>query len=244
MKSFLKKLLRPFLKGNPQTYKNINIKADENLHEQIASIVVSYVNSGGMLLDFGAGEGALAERLGDLRFSVTAVDVNESEYKAASKFERLDFNDRGQMKKFITENRGRFDAVLGIEVIEHVENHWAYVRDLSEMCKNGGYLVISTPNIGSWYSRMMFLRSGKFHQFEPKDLVYGHINPVYELTMQTICDSLGLKIIDYVPGGNLPRFWISKNPYQFFFNCLGFFFSLFMKGSYRGWCQIYVIKKV
>lgn len=40
----------------------------------------------------------------------------------------------------------RFDTVLAGEIIEHVEEPYKFLRDVREVIKDGGKLVLSTPN--------------------------------------------------------------------------------------------------
>ncbi len=55
-----------------------------------------------------------------------------------------------------------FDAVFSTEGIEHLENHFSFLRGLCRMLKPGGVLVLTTPNITALRSRMRFFGSGFF----------------------------------------------------------------------------------
>jgi 2-polyprenyl-3-methyl-5-hydroxy-6-metoxy-1,4-benzoquinol methylase len=96
--------------------------------------------------------------------------------------------------------RDKFDAACCLEVIEHVENPWKLFRDISETLRPGGRLLLSTPNVASFLSRLIFLRSGKFHQFGTEDIAYGHINPVTPFEMETIADRAGWSVLEMQPG--------------------------------------------
>lgn len=225
-------------------YKGIRIKADTGLHEQISDIVCSTLPKGANILDYGAGEGALSQRLFDIGYNVYSADIDGNEFKAETKFEELDFNDSSQANSFIVKNENSFDLVLGIEVIEHVENPWQYIRDLKRLTKPGGYILITTPNITSWYSRVKFFLSGRFHQFEDGDRHYGHINPIAADELKLICVCSGLSIEKMVPGGWLPRLWLSRSPSTLVKNLFGFFGSFVMEGICDGWCLITLIRKI
>ena len=56
----------------------------------------------------------------------------------------------------------RFDAVVSTEGIEHLENHYHFLREMCRVLKPGGVLVLTTPNIVSLRSRMRFFGSGFF----------------------------------------------------------------------------------
>jgi SAM-dependent methyltransferase len=55
-----------------------------------------------------------------------------------------------------------FDAVFSTEGIEHLENHFAFLREMCRILKPGGTLVLTTPNITALRSRMRFFGSGFF----------------------------------------------------------------------------------
>ncbi len=55
-----------------------------------------------------------------------------------------------------------FDAVISTEGIEHLENHYSFLREIHRILKPGGTLVITTPNITALRSRVRFLGSGFF----------------------------------------------------------------------------------
>jgi 2-polyprenyl-3-methyl-5-hydroxy-6-metoxy-1,4-benzoquinol methylase len=177
-------------------------------------------------------------------YDVHSVDIDSGNFKARTAFEQLDFNDRTTVDSFCRAHTDEFDLVLGIEVIEHVQNPWEYVANLKSMVRPGGYIILSTPNISSWYSRLSFFLNGRFHQFEDGDRHYGHINPIAEDELRLICERAGLVVEGMRPGGWLPRLWLSWYPTTLLKNLFGFFSSFLMKGSFNGWCLIAIIRKL
>jgi cyclopropane fatty-acyl-phospholipid synthase-like methyltransferase len=55
-----------------------------------------------------------------------------------------------------------FDAVISTEGIEHLENHFAFLRETARILKPGGLLILTTPNITALRSRVRFFFSGFF----------------------------------------------------------------------------------
>jgi SAM-dependent methyltransferase len=55
-----------------------------------------------------------------------------------------------------------FDAVISTEGIEHLENHFSFLREIHRTLKPGGVLVLTTPNIAALRSRVRFFGSGFF----------------------------------------------------------------------------------
>lgn len=55
-----------------------------------------------------------------------------------------------------------FDAIFSTEGIEHLENHFSFLRELCRILKPGGVLVLTTPNTTALRSRVRFFGSGFF----------------------------------------------------------------------------------
>ena len=232
------------VRTKPMTYyKGIRIKADMGLHEQLEDIIVRTLKQGSKVLDFGCGEGALSERLKDDGYDVYSVDIDADNFKAGTKFEQLDFNNEQATKAFYDKHREEFDMVLGIEVIEHVENPWEYIRNLKKLVKPSGYILLSTPNVTSYYSRIRFLFFGRLPQFNDVDRQYGHINPIAIDEIEWIGKCLNLEMKEKMGGGWLPKIWFSDNIVDTLINLTGSFFSLFMKGMKEGWCIIALFQR-
>lgn len=223
----------------PTYYKGLLIKADLGLHDQIADRLCSEVKKHGEILDFGAGEGALSARLSDLGYRVTAADMDSDNFKCKeANFFKLNFNSSVEIESFVTANEGRFDAVLGVEVIEHVQDQWLYARNLMRMLKPGGVVLITTPNTESWMSRLQFFRTGRFHQFSDADLSYGHINPITPWELKLVMTGANAKDIKITPGGTLPAiYWEGLNRITIL-NMLVLLLRPFMRGQLDGWCII------
>jgi SAM-dependent methyltransferase len=81
---------------------------------------------------------------------------------------------------------GHFSLVTCIEVVEHIENFRALVREVFRVLKPGGVAVFSTPNILNLRSRLRYLSCGFHNLFGPvllnrPDLrpgARGHISPI------------------------------------------------------------------
>ena len=226
-----------------QHYKNIRIYADLGLHQDIADRVVKVARPGAKILDFGCGEGALSERLKDLGFDLVSVDMEEEKFQASTSFFQLNFNDSEAVASFIESRQGQFDVVLGIEVIEHVENQWDYVRDLKKLLKPEGHIVVTTPHTTSWLSRLTFLTTGRFHQFFDGDLSYGHISPLSPWELQLILSRCDFEDVQMTTGGTLPPLYFANLKFSLA-TCLGILLRPFMfRGSKNGWCLIATAKK-
>lgn len=240
----------PFLRGakKPDYYNGLLVKADAGLHAQIALIVEQRFPSQDIrILDIAAGEGALSLRLYEQGYrNIEAVDRENAQFQFGDRipFHELDLNENVTLNAFVSENRCSYDLILGIETIEHLENPWQYLRALRDMLKDSGTIVLSTPNISSLYAKMLFLLRDRFFQFEEGDLPYYHINPISAFELETICQKIGLKIVETVPGGLYPIIWL--NPDRLFsirYSLSNIFLFPFSKGMRYGWTSINIIER-
>jgi 2-polyprenyl-3-methyl-5-hydroxy-6-metoxy-1,4-benzoquinol methylase len=233
-----------FGKKSPQYYKGLVIKADLGLHMQIAEKIQAEVPLGGRILDFGAGEGALSARLADLGYHVTAADKDKDNFKCTqADFSCLDFESTDEVAGFVARNKDEFDAVLSVEVIEHVKDQWQYVQQLMKMVKREGLVLITTPNTTSWLSRLYFFIYGRFNEFFDANLSYGHINPISPWELELILRESGATQIKMFPAGTLPPIYISGLGKLAILNLMILPMRYFMKGILDGWCVMATARK-
>jgi len=73
---------------------------------------------------------------------------------------------------------GEFDGVVSVDVIEHLENIWAYFREAFRVARR--FVIVSTPCTDSRLSRAMFLRTGRFWGFVPDEVrLSKHVSPIF-----------------------------------------------------------------
>jgi len=143
---------------------------------------------GKRLVDVGTGRGHLAHVLGEAARTsglqpadhITACDLMPESFEVegitchkTEADDRLPFDD------------GTFDAVISIEVIEHVEDQFAFWRELLRIAKPGAPVIVTTPNTHNVNSRVRNLTWGfpllynpLPHSVHDPRLLGGHIHPV------------------------------------------------------------------
>jgi len=117
----------------------------------------------GKLLDYGAGVGQLTRRLLSLqRFErISAADILPAPPDLIAKVEWI-----GQdLNLPLLNHDENFDVVIAAEVIEHLENPRAMMRDLYRVLRPGGTVIISTPNNESWRAILALLIRGHYVAF-------------------------------------------------------------------------------
>jgi SAM-dependent methyltransferase len=53
---------------------------------------------------------------------------------------------------------GEFDATVAADIIEHIVDTDYFLSELKRITKTGGYIIITTPNLAFWISRLRLLR--------------------------------------------------------------------------------------
>ncbi|NCC21452.1 MAG: bifunctional 2-polyprenyl-6-hydroxyphenol methylase/3-demethylubiquinol 3-O-methyltransferase UbiG [Alphaproteobacteria bacterium] len=106
--------------------------------------------SGIRILDIGCGGGLVSEPLARLGGSVTGLDADASAIAVAQDHAReqfLSIDYRATTAEDVaTETPGSFDAVLALEIVEHVRDVPLFVNICATLCKPGGCVVFSTLN--------------------------------------------------------------------------------------------------
>ena len=109
------------------------------------------------ILDLPAGNGLLADALRAMGHTVVCGDINR---------ERPDYRyvDMGAPLPFAD---GEFDAAICLEGVEHLVDPVQLIRELARVVRKGGKIVVSTPNVMNFYSRLQYLFTGTPYQFNP-----------------------------------------------------------------------------
>ncbi|MCP3904355.1 MAG: class I SAM-dependent methyltransferase [Planctomycetes bacterium] len=146
------------------------------------------------ILDMPAGEGQFTAALRESGHDVTPADLNcrRDDYVRVDMNEPLPFADEA------------FDTAICLEGIEHLIDPVQLVRELIRVVRPGGRVILSTPNVGSYYSRLQYLFTGTFFQFAPggvRDLRpevdedRGHIAPMPYLRLRTLAEYHGARVV-------------------------------------------------
>jgi len=135
------------------------------------------VSPGATLLDVGCGRGAVAAALSTRFEEVHGVDADEQMLEEAArrglKTRRVDLNTES-----LPYEDASFDTVLCLEVIEHVVEPSALVREISRVLRPTGRLYVSTPNIRFVRFLWKLVARGRFPatSSDPEGWQGGHIH--------------------------------------------------------------------
>jgi 2-polyprenyl-6-hydroxyphenyl methylase / 3-demethylubiquinone-9 3-methyltransferase len=100
------------------------------------------------ILDIGCGGGLISEPMARLGGSVTGIDASEKNIKVArthSEKNKLKINylNKSPEQLKVTE---KFDVILNLEIVEHVDNVALYIKSCNTLLKKGGLMFTATLN--------------------------------------------------------------------------------------------------
>jgi 2-polyprenyl-6-hydroxyphenyl methylase / 3-demethylubiquinone-9 3-methyltransferase len=101
------------------------------------------------LVDIGCGGGLVAEPMARLGFAVTGLDADTEALgvaRAHAETQGLAIDYRAGTVEALAAEGLRFDAVLALEVMEHVRDVTLFVAAASQLLKPGGAFIASTIN--------------------------------------------------------------------------------------------------
>jgi len=160
-------------------------------HEVVASLLDPPADL--TVMDLGAGPGNFTAYLHDAGYPVVAVDIDEDDYRQAghSSAPFVEAN----LDEGLPDLSGPVGGAVAIEVIEHLENPLRFMRQVAAVLVDGGWLIVTTPNVLSLSSKLEFMVRG--HDFGFSDHDYranGHISPVSLRQLERIAARVGFSV--------------------------------------------------
>lgn len=167
------------------------LKADPySSHSLILSLLGE--GRGRRLLDVGAADGFLAERLSAQGFEVTCLEGNRAlAEKAKTKCSALVMADLDGIPPELQTN---FDVIVYGDVLEHLKDPLRALRGLNAYLKTDGVVVISVPNVSHLWVRYHVL-TGKFEYADRGILDRTHLRFFTLNSFQQFLRDANLKII-------------------------------------------------
>jgi 2-polyprenyl-6-hydroxyphenyl methylase/3-demethylubiquinone-9 3-methyltransferase len=172
---------------------------------------LAHLPRGAAILDAGCGGGDVAEALAEHGFAVHGLDLSPTgiamakgrgcgEFRQASLYEDL-------AAPF---GRTSFDAILAIEVIEHLYSPKTFVERVREALPPGGVVVISTPYWGYW-KNLMLAATNRTDRSLTALWEGGHIKHFSRRTLTRLMTEGGFETLGFhgytVARINLPYLW-------------------------------------
>ncbi len=135
---------KPLHKFNPIRIKYIKDNIIKSFKIKNKTKPLSGVN----ILDIGCGGGLLSEPMSRMGANVTGIDASDKNIKVAqihSKKNKLKINYLCSSPEKLKINR-KFDVILNMEIVEHVENVDFFLKSCSKLLKKNGLMFVATIN--------------------------------------------------------------------------------------------------
>ena len=214
--------------------------AGKRTHEVVFELIRNYLPYPGRVVDLAAGEGAFSIRLRELGHDVLAVDATRENWKVPDIPLELE-NFDSEFAEKILKNDNKFDGVVAIEIIEHLENPFGFARECAKLLKPNGLLFLTTPNIEAVHSRLVYLYTGRLSSFGPYETVrQAHITPIFKWKLDMLLDEAGFETI--YEGFNQYVYATGANLKGKFAAIVGRILSPFLKGEKGGEGRIVVAR--
>jgi SAM-dependent methyltransferase len=128
------------------------------------------------VLEVGCGQGALGARLSQ-RYHYVGVEPDQVSWTVAQR--RISAVGQGEVRNVPVEDIGaeQFDLVCAFEVLEHIENDGAAVKEWATRLRPGGWLLLSVP--------------AHQRRFAPADEMAGHFRRYDPEAMTALLENCG-----------------------------------------------------
>ena len=175
-------------------------QGSQAIHATVARLL-NACGATGVLADVGCGTGGLVREVRGRFAGIVGIDAVRYEGLPADvTFVRADL-DTGRLPL----DDASADVTAAVEVIEHLENPRAFVRELTRITRPGGWIVITTPNQLSALSLLTLVVKGRFSAFQERDYP-AHRTALLEIDLRRIAAECGLEDVhvEYTRRGRVP----------------------------------------
>lgn len=181
-------------------------------------IISHWVGSGKRVLDVGCFTGTLGEILTKRKNDVYGVDLSRPALNVAQK-KGIKVK-VGDLEEGVPFESGFFDVVIGAEVIEHLANTDFFIKEVRRVLKDGGILILTTPNLVSLGRRLNYLL-GKdgFHEasYAYPPGAGGHLRYFNKHLLFSFLGFHGFRVegftsevINFLPASRFQSFWLAS----------------------------------
>jgi len=224
-----------------QYYRGVFIAPHPDVHERAMDLMLAHVPTGSAILDVGAGHGAFVMRLLDHGYrDVEAIELVPDRFQV----ERITCHHLNLNDDFSLRLERRYGCIVAIEVIEHLENPFHFMRECIQLLESRGFLLLTTPNITSIKSRVDFLIKGQFRNFHDSDYEGpGHIQPVSLWQLEKIASRNNLRFLVKTHSSSRSLFRPDGTPKDLVKVILAAVLFPFVIGFKAGECGIFLLQK-
>ncbi|MGC1486406.1 MAG: methyltransferase domain-containing protein [Albidovulum sp.] len=166
--------------------------------KEVLALVPDGLNS---VLDIGGGVGGSAAYLKSIgkATKATVVDlVGDNCLPAIDAAYGGNLEDPALLQKIEAE-QGKFDIVLCLDVLEHLSDPWAVIKQLDGMLNPGGVIIASIPNVRNYKLVVPLVFKGQFKLTDRGIMDRTHLRWFVRDTASGLMTCSGLKL-EYIQG--------------------------------------------
>lgn len=161
----------------------------------------------GTVLDLGCGDGNFSESISNLGFEVIGIDASTSAISLAKR--RAGTYLIGSVYDDLSEqiDRKEVDAVVSIEVIEHLYDPKLFIYQSNRILKDNGVLIITTPYWG-YFKNILLSLTGRVDKALTVHWDGGHIKHFSRKSLTIMVENYGFKLKHFDGcGRRIPFVW-------------------------------------
>jgi len=149
------------------------------------------------ILEFGCGEAPLGAALKQRqKCRVVGVELDHEAASIARK--RIDDVYEGDVREIVAILHDQFDFIVGGDIVEHLDEPWTFLSDLRRICKPGGKLLLSLPNVAH-ASIVGDLLQGRFDYVYMGLTCVGHLRFFTRRTVEEMLHIAGWEVVSIDP---------------------------------------------
>jgi 2-polyprenyl-3-methyl-5-hydroxy-6-metoxy-1,4-benzoquinol methylase len=158
------------------------------------------------VLDLGCGNGSFSAFLHSQSFSVSGCDISASGIALARRAHpAVDFFEHDISNPLPVNLSSAYDAVVSLEVVEHLIQPRHLVTRAYSALRPGGVLIISTPYHGYLKNLALTLTDSWDTHWHPlRD--FGHVKFFSRKTLSQLVSEAGFTVRDFMRVGRIPAF--------------------------------------
>lgn len=149
------------------------------------------------VLEFGCGEAPLGAEL-KRRQPCRVVGIELDPKAAAIARKRIDDVYCADVREIVSIVQEKFDWIVGGDIVEHLDEPWSFLADLRRVCRPGGHLVLSLPNVAN-ASVIGDLLQGRFDYVYMGLTCVGHLRFLTRRSIEEMLALAGWQIVEIAP---------------------------------------------
>jgi len=165
------------------------VNYNKYLHDLVKREIRTTTKKNVKVLDFGAGIGTYADILKDRGIKVDCVEVDPNGVSVLKKKGYKVYSSAKEIKR-------KYDIVYSFNVLEHVEDDTALLREMKEVIKDDGSIIIYVPAFNSILTQLDVLVE-HLRRYRSSDMTYLAIRSKLKIKRLQYCDPIGF-ILAYI----------------------------------------------